>query len=48
MSQGFIESGLKDTVLVILNETVRTIKPFQDRKGLFMYHCHNLEHEEWA
>lgn len=23
-----------------------TIKPFQDFKGLFMYHCHNLEHED--
>ena len=46
VSQGFIESGLKDTVLVMPNETVRIIKPFQDFKGLFMYHCHNLEHED--
>jgi FtsP/CotA-like multicopper oxidase with cupredoxin domain len=43
---GFIESGLKDTVLVMPGETVRIIKPFQDFKGLFMYHCHNLEHED--
>ena len=27
-------------------ETVEIIKPFQDYKGLFLYHCHNLEHED--
>jgi FtsP/CotA-like multicopper oxidase with cupredoxin domain len=43
---GFIETGLKDTVLVMPGETVRIIKPFQDFKGVFMYHCHNLEHED--
>lgn len=43
---GFIDSGLKDTALVMPGETVRIIKPFQDFKGLFMYHCHNLEHED--
>lgn len=44
--EGFIEGGLKDTVLVMPGESVRIIKPFQDFKGLFMYHCHNLEHED--
>lgn len=44
--EGFVESGLKDTVLVMPGERVRIIKPFQDFKGLFMYHCHNLEHED--
>ncbi|MDD5274817.1 MAG: multicopper oxidase domain-containing protein [Methylovulum sp.] len=44
--EGFIESGLKDTVLVMPGESVRIIKPFQDFKGLFMFHCHNLEHED--
>ena len=43
---GFIESGLKDTVLVMPGEKVTIIKPFQDYTGLFMYHCHNLEHED--
>ncbi len=46
VKDGFIESGLKDTVLVMPGEGVRIIKPFQDFKGLFMYHCHNLEHED--
>jgi FtsP/CotA-like multicopper oxidase with cupredoxin domain len=44
--EGFITSGWKDTVLVMPGEAVRIIKPFQDFKGLFMYHCHNLEHED--
>lgn len=43
---GFINSGWKDTVLVMPGESVRIIKPFQDFKGPFMYHCHNLEHED--
>lgn len=42
---GFIDSGWKDTVLVMPGEEVTIIKPFQDYKGLFLYHCHNLEHE---
>jgi FtsP/CotA-like multicopper oxidase with cupredoxin domain len=46
VSQGFINNGLKDTVLVMPGETVRLIKPFEDFKGLFMFHCHNLEHED--
>lgn len=44
--EGFIDSGLKDVVLVMPMERIKIIKPFQDFKGLFLYHCHNLEHEE--
>ncbi len=43
---GLIDSGLKDTVLVSPGETIRIAKPFHDFKGRFMYHCHNLEHED--
>lgn len=43
---GFVDSGLKDTVLVMPGEEVEIIKPFQDYKGLYLYHCHNLEHED--
>ena len=46
VKDGFIEGGWKDTVLVMPGERVRLIKPFEDFKGLFMYHCHNLEHED--
>lgn len=44
--EGLIDSGLKDTVLVSHGETIRVAKPFGDFKGRFMYHCHNLEHED--
>jgi FtsP/CotA-like multicopper oxidase with cupredoxin domain len=43
---GFIDGGLKDTVLVAPGERLRIVKPFGDFKGRFMYHCHNLEHED--
>lgn len=39
------ELGWKDTVFVGPNETVKILVQFQE-KGLFMYHCHILEHEE--
>lgn len=39
------ESGRKDTILVKPGEKVRAIATF-DQKGLFMYHCHILEHED--
>ncbi|MDO8578684.1 MAG: multicopper oxidase domain-containing protein [Dehalococcoidales bacterium] len=39
------ESGWKDTVLVHNSEKVRTIATF-GQKGIFMFHCHNLEHED--
>lgn len=45
VKDGFIDTGWKDTVLVMPGESVEIIKPFQDYKGLFLYHCHNLEHE---
>lgn len=46
VKDGFINSGWKDTVLVMPGEEVTIIKPFQDYTGLFLYHCHNLEHED--
>ena len=46
VKDGLIDSGWKDTVLVMPGERIKLIKPFADFKGLFMYHCHNLEHED--
>jgi len=46
VKDGFIDSGWKDTVLVMPGEEIEIIKPFQDYKGFFLYHCHNLEHED--
>lgn len=39
------ERGWKDTVLVDNGEEVRILVRFR-KKGLFMYHCHILEHED--
>ncbi len=39
------EKGFKDTVFVGPDEPVRIIVQFRN-KGVFMYHCHILEHEE--
>ncbi|MCB1977206.1 MAG: multicopper oxidase domain-containing protein, partial [Nitrosomonas sp.] len=46
VKEGFIHSGWKDTVLVMPGEEIEIIKPFQHFTGLFLYHCHNLEHED--
>ena len=40
------EAGLKDTVLVHPGETVRVAVRFEAHRGLFLLHCHNLEHED--
>ena len=40
------EQGWKDTVLVMRGEKVRIIMTFPQKKGLFVFHCHNLEHED--
>ena len=43
---GFVDEGWKDTVLLWPSERVRLLMRFEDFSGLFMYHCHNLEHED--
>jgi len=40
------ENGWKDTVMVLPGETVKVIVPFGSNKGKFVFHCHNLEHED--
>jgi FtsP/CotA-like multicopper oxidase with cupredoxin domain len=50
------EAGLKDTFLIGENETVEVITKFRDQEksedghndGLYVFHCHNLEHEDMA
>jgi suppressor of ftsI len=46
ISGGLVWGGWKDTALVMPGEKVTVLKPFNDFIGLFMYHCHNLEHED--
>ena len=40
------EAGLKDTVLMWPGETVKVAVRFSAHRGLFLVHCHNLEHED--
>ena len=40
------ELGLKDTVLVWPGEAVRIAIRFDAHPGLYVLHCHNLEHED--
>lgn len=44
--EGFVNEGWKDTVLVMPGERVRLLMHFSKHTGLFVYHCHNLEHED--
>jgi FtsP/CotA-like multicopper oxidase with cupredoxin domain len=40
------EAGRKDTVLIHPFETVRVAVQFTAERGLFLLHCHNLDHED--
>jgi FtsP/CotA-like multicopper oxidase with cupredoxin domain len=43
---GIVDGGWRDTVLVLPGETVRVQVTFTRRRGLYLYHCHILEHED--
>jgi FtsP/CotA-like multicopper oxidase with cupredoxin domain len=43
---GAHELGPKDTVLVWPGETVQIVLRFERHAGLYVLHCHNLEHED--
>jgi FtsP/CotA-like multicopper oxidase with cupredoxin domain len=45
---GAFDSGWKDTVLLLPGDRVRLIKRFNSHSGDFLFHCHNLEHEDHA
>lgn len=46
LSAGFTDEGLKDVVLVLPGERVKVLMKFEDFTGLYLYHCHILEHED--
>lgn len=46
INQGLVDSGWKDTVLVWPGEKVRIAMNFEPYTGMYMYHCHILEHED--
>lgn len=46
VAQGYVDEGWKDTVLLMPDETATLLMRFSDHAGMFVYHCHNLEHED--
>lgn len=46
VSQGLVDSGWKDTVIVMPGEQVTFLVRTTHYPGNFLYHCHNLEHED--
>ncbi len=46
MKDGFIDEGWQDTFLLLPNMRVKVALRFEDFTGIFLYHCHNLEHED--
>jgi len=43
---GYVDDGWMDTVLTWPGERVRVLVKFDHYAGLYLYHCHNLEHED--
>ncbi len=46
MKDGFVDEGWKDTVLLMPGMRAKILLRFEDFDGLYLYHCHNLEHED--
>ncbi len=46
VKDGYLDEGWKDTVLVMPGERVRLLMAFRDYPGTYVYHCHNIEHED--
>jgi spore coat protein A, manganese oxidase len=40
------ERGPKDSVLLGNGEAIRVVMRFVDFKGVYVFHCHNVEHED--
>jgi FtsP/CotA-like multicopper oxidase with cupredoxin domain len=45
-AEGYVDEGWKDTFLMMPGESVRIRIKFEHYRGLYVLHCHNLEHEE--
>ena len=43
---GYTDEGWKDTVLLMPGERVQLLVKNGPYPGLYVYHCHNLEHED--
>lgn len=46
LGQGMVDNGWLDTVLVMPGETVQVAMKFERYDGLYLYHCHIMEHED--
>ncbi|MCF8130221.1 MAG: multicopper oxidase domain-containing protein [Deltaproteobacteria bacterium] len=44
--KGYVDEGWKDTVLLMPGESIGIMVDFEDYPGLYLYHCHNPEHED--
>ena len=44
LHSGYVDEGWKDTVLLMPGEREKIVTNFTDYKGMFLYHCHILEH----
>jgi len=45
VADGFVDNGYKDTVLIFPGQRLQVLLT-ATHPGLFLYHCHNLEHED--
>lgn len=46
VKDGYVDAGWKDTVLMMPGETVQVLMRFDGYAGRYLYHYHNLEHED--
>jgi blue copper oxidase len=46
IKDGFVDDGWQDTFLLMPGMKVKIALRFKDFTGIFVYHCHNLEHED--
>jgi FtsP/CotA-like multicopper oxidase with cupredoxin domain len=46
LREGIHDAGWTDTVVILPGETVRVQVTFSNHPGLYLYHCHILEHED--
>jgi spore coat protein A len=45
---GPFDAGWKDTIDLGPGETANILVKFTDYRGRYVFHCHNLEHEDMA
>jgi blue copper oxidase len=46
IGDGLLDEGWKDTFIIMPGEQVKFLVRFSDFTGLYMYHCHLIEHED--